>query len=284
MQAEYVERLYHPKMEYYREVYKNSVRWNGADDLKDKDIIIYCEQGFGDTIQFVRYIPKLKEYGCRVHLHCPSPLHRLLNKCTVGIDSIFDKEIEELPKHDYHSLTMSLPFVLGEVETPVPYIHCNEKMNDIHSNKFKIGIAWEGNPDHSNNGERSCPLGLYRRIHDLPEVELYTVQQSIHNVNYIKGCEDMCLYGASLNDFYDTATLMNSMDLIVSIDTSVLHLAGSLARPTIGLLSFNRDGRWDCNINWYPNTTYISQTTPGDWETVSQALETQVKSLIESRS
>lgn len=284
MQSEYIERLYHHKMEFYREVYKNSSRWNGVDDLKDKDIIVYCEQGFGDTLQFVRYLPILKKHGCRIHLHCPTALHKLLLNGMTTITSIFDKDTEELPKHDYHTLSMSLPFVLGvENSTESPYVHCTEKL-EIESSKFKIGIAWEGNPDHSNNGERSCPLGTFRRIHDLDGVELYTVQQSIHNLNFVKDCEDMCLFGASLNDFYDTTMLMNSLDLIVTIDTSVLHLAGALGRPAVGLLSHNRDGRWDCGIDWYPNTTYIMQTIPGDWNGVSLQLENYVNNLLKSQS
>jgi len=280
MQKEYVERLFLPKMEFYREVYKNSPRWDGLSDLEGKDVIVYCEQGYGDIIHFARYLTPLKSLGCRIHLHCPEPLHALLLQHVKGIDSVFDKEETNLPHHDVHTLSMSLPFLLGIVDVPVPYIKINEKMDLSGEEKpgsFKIGIAWEGNPDHSNNDERSAPLGVFRQIHNIPEVSLYTIQQTLHNAKLVEGCEDMTIYGAALPDFRATATLINSMDLIVSVDTSVLHLAGAMGKNTIGLLGKNRDPRWDSGVKWYPSVTLMEQDRPGNWASIAAQMTFYVR-------
>jgi len=267
MQPEYLDRLFNPRMEFYREVYKNSPRWDGIDSIKDKDVIVYCEQGFGDILQMVRYIPYLKHRGCRIHLHCPLELHSLFQKYLKGVDSVFDKDEQNLPKHDYHTLSMSLPFVLGLIDVEVPYINITETLT-LASDKFKIGIAWEGNKNHTNNDVRSCPLGVFRRIHDMTDVDLYMVQKQINDPRFIKDCEDFNLLGTEINSFEDTARLINSMDLIISVDTSVLHLAGAMGKRAFALFGKIKDPRWNSGVNWYPTIKFID----GDWSSISGQL------------
>lgn len=277
MQPEYLDRLMHSKMEFYREVYKNSVRWDGEENIENKHIIIYCEQGFGDIIQFARYLPFLKEKNCIITLHCPLQLHELLKPL---VDNVLDKEIEELPEHDFHMLSMSLPFVLSMVNAPTPYLFAEAK-NVGYDDCYKIGIVWEGNIDHSNNLERSCPLAVFRSIHDIAKVKLFMLSPSINLENLIDGCEDMEILGTELNNFKDTAELIEAMDLVISIDTSVLHLAGALKHKTIGLLSYNKDHRWNLDINWYPSIKFIQQEFSGDWIGISNRLKMHVNMEVQ---
>lgn len=270
MQPEYTDRLLHKNMEYYRECYKNSPRWDGEVDLKNKKVIIYGEQGHGDIIQFMRYIPLLQSKGCDIQVHCSEKLNNLILTNT-NVTSCFEDIDSELPEHDYHIPSMSLTFLLGTYEANIPYISIKEKtLEEI--DKFKIGIAWEGNPNHSNNNERCCPLAIFRKINNLENVKLFMIKKEIHNFELTKDCEDLEIFSVDLSDFQSTAKLINSMDLIITVDTAVLHLSGAMGKKTIGLLSYKHDPRWDLNINWYPSVKLIKQQKTGDWQSVANEI------------
>lgn len=273
MQPEYTERFLHKNMEYYREYYKNSPKWDGEDDLSNKKVIVYGEQGHGDIIQFLRYIPLLKKKDCNISVHCPKNLHNLILENLEGVSDCFEDGIDDLklPDHDYHIPSMSLPFLLGTYEAEVPYIFPKTKTID-ETDKFKIGVAWEGNPNHSNNHERCCPLGVFRKISMIDDVKLFMIQKEIFNLDLTKDCDDLSIYGTNLNNFQDTANLINSMDLIISVDTSVLHLSGAIGKKAIGLISFNHDYRWDLDINWYPSVKLLKQKSPNDWQSIASEI------------
>ncbi len=272
MLSDYLERIYAEKMSFYRDVYKNSPRWLGRTSLKDKIIIIYCEQGFGDIFQFIRYIPSIKEHGCKVILHCPKELHNILKYC--DIDEFLDKDCNNLPSHDYHILSMSIPFVVQEKEIEFPYINYPHKANlSEFVNDFKIGIAWEGNPDHSNNYERNCPLYNFKFL--TKHAKLFMLQKQINIPEYSADCEDLELHSIEITDFTDTASLINSLNLVISVDTSVLHLAGAMNKRTIALLSFQHDPRWKIR-DWYKSVSFIKQDKKYNWESVFRQLSEQM--------
>lgn len=271
MRKEDMNRLNSPKMEYYHWAYGNSPRWNGKDPLLGKHVIVYCEQGFGDTIQFSRYFSDLKKTGCRITAHCRKPLHQLLSGMA---DDFFDDE-DEVPSHDYHVLSMSLPFLLDKIDDELPdeaYIKVSE-VEDLkeHNDFFKIGIAWEGNPDHSNNIYRSCPLKWFKLLSGIKGVRLFMLQNQINTPSLINGAEDLELFSVPIKNFYDTAKLMNAMDLVISVDTAILHLAGALNKPAYGLLSTVHDYRWNVS-NWYKSIKLISQKELAEWEFVFEEL------------
>jgi ADP-heptose:LPS heptosyltransferase len=259
-------------MAYYKAVYANSKMWDGNEPLDGKRVIVYCEQGYGDIIQFSRYFKLLKERGCHVTAHCPKTLHRLL----AGLaDDFIDKdEIIELPPHDFHILSLNLPFELKEVAyKPDPgYLNVSEVADlEEYAGHFKIGIAWEGSVNHSNNADRSCPLEYFAPLAMIPNAKLFMIQNGIHNTALIKNCDNLPLFGVPLDDFYDTAKLINAMDMIISVDTSVLHLAGALNKKTYGLLSYRHDPRWKVN-DWYPSVKLIRQNRHGNWDSVFDAV------------
>lgn len=265
MLQEYIERLSLPSMSLYREVYRNSERWNGDDPLEGKQVIVFGEAGDGDMIHFSRYIPLLLQRQCQVMFHCPTRLHRLFEQ--FGI-TMLDAEQTDLPPHDYHIPSMSLPFVLNQTDVKLPYL--NGTQVDLGYNGTKVGIAWEGNPQHSNNDERSCPLRYFKKLVS-PDRRFYVTKGVIHSTELIEGAEDFDLYGWPIKDYQDTADLLSSVDYVVSVDTSVVHIAGAIGKKIYLLLSYRCDPRWAVK-EWYDNMTIIRQTKPDDWGTVMETL------------
>jgi hypothetical protein len=251
-------------MSYYRDVYKNSPRWDGKESLDGKRVIVYACHGYGDIIQYARYFRYLK--NCHLILHCPPQLHRLM--LTVdGVNEVIDKFDPVLPPHDYNILSLSLPFLLNSIEAKVPYI----KAEPISlENEFKVGIAWEGSTLHPDNNNRSCPLGYFR---ELPGKK-FMLNTIIENEKLIEGSEDMELFSTERKDFFDTAALIASMDIIVSVDTAVLHLAGAMGKPCYGMLCYENDPRWHVT-NWYPSIKFIRQPVLGAWKPAFDVLVKQ---------
>jgi len=283
MQPESLDRLNHPNMEYYRETYKDSERWNGVDSIEGKTVLVYCEQGYGDIIQFARYIPKLKQKGCKVILHCPETLHRIFG--CLGVDGMHERYDDNLPEHDYHAMSMSLPFHFDDPSAEFPYLTVDETkdLSELElGDCFKVGIAWEGNPNHSNNKVRCCPLIKYKRITDkFPNVKLFTLQKAYMRRDLLVGADTMELYASAAEDFYDTGMLVNAMDAIITIDTSILHLCGAMNKQGFGLLSTECDPRWELEgVNWYPSIKMIQQDRPKDWDGVFDRLEVELNKII----
>lgn len=256
-----LDRVKNPVMEFYRHVYSFSKHWNGKDCLENKTVIVYCEQGYGDIIQFLRYINPLKELGCEVILHIPTALFPLLK----GI-SYFDKQSSVLPKHDYHILSLSLPFLLDIKEiSSEPYIEYDKKADLSDFKGTKIGIAWEGSLDHPKNVDRCCPLKYFKILLE-DDVTFFMLQNKI---NVPVDDVDLPIYSIPINDFGDTASLINAVDFVVTVDTSILHLAGALGKRTYGILGTDPDPRWSVG-NWYNTVTLLQ----GEWENILTIIQT----------
>lgn len=262
-----IERINHPKMEFYRETYKNSKRWDG-DSFDGKNIIIYMEQGLGDQIMFFRFIKYFDK--SKIILHTSKELHPIFEN--IGYKCL-DKNCEDLPDHDFHILSLSLPFVLNCSIPLEPYIEISEKTELIKG--FNIGIAWEGNPLHQYNSYRNCPL-KYFKILQKEGINLFSLQPVIHDQNLIMDCEDLYLNGVEINNFYDTAKLINSLDMVISVDTGVLHLAGAMGKNGFGILSpVHTDYRW--NFIWYPSIKMLK----GSWNGIFMNLSPAIQTIIE---
>jgi len=258
-----LERISDDRMAYYRRVYDSSLRLLlGKANLVGKHVIVYCEQGIGDILQVLRYVPLLLKSGCNLTLHCPGALHRLAtNQWDVAV---LEKSNPDLPDHDMHILSMDLP-VLFQF-TNKPYIKVNDLViGDMGVVKPTIGISWEGNPDHPMNPIRSCPLRYFQQLPG----SLVCLQ----NETYLpqEECDDMELIGVIQDDLYDTATIINSVDCVVTVDTSLLHLAGAMGKPTYGLLAQPCDPRWGTKSDvtpWYPSVKLLRQRKEQDWKSV----------------
>lgn len=248
---DYIERFEDERMTYYRETYKNSPQWQG-EKLNGEKIIVYFEQGIGDQIMFLRFLRLL---DAEVIVHAHKDLKRIVK--SMGYQFL-SKDDPNLPEHELHTCSLSLPFLLKKPIPLEPYINIITK-KELPEGK-NIGIAWEGSPEHDNNKTRSCMLKFFKPL--LSIAKMYHLQPQIQDASFIKDAEDMELYGIDdFVDWYDTAELINAVDYVVTVDTGVLHLAGAMGKKTIALLGTGPyDSRWE--HMWYPTVKFIK----GSWE------------------
>jgi len=254
-------------------------RWDGS-PLHGRTILLYSEQGLGDTIQFVRYASMVKERGGRVVVECPGMLLDLFRSCS-GIDQLV-AEAQPLPDFDVQAPLMSLPALfrttLETVPAEVPYLHadpnCIEKWRQrlTYDGTLKVGICWQGNPHHQWDRHRSIPLCYFAPLAEVPDVKLFSLQKW-HGVEQLRELTGR-LPIIELSDaetFADTAAVMTLLDLIITADTSVAHLAGALGVPVWVALAKIADWRWLFDREdtpWYPTMRLFRQPTLGDWKTV----------------
>ncbi|NJL38891.1 MAG: tetratricopeptide repeat protein [Leptolyngbyaceae cyanobacterium SM1_4_3] len=266
--------------------------WDGS-YLNGKTILLHAEQGFGDTIQFIRYAPLVAERGGRVLVECQEALVRLL-QTVPGIEQVIPKDAP-LPEFHVHAPLLSLPRIFGTtlktIPTQVPYLKPPDSNFQLESppDRFKVGIVWAGSPDHRSDRDRSCSLSQFVKLLEVPGIQLYSLQKGARtaDLSQLPNASAIQDLSPQLKDFADTAAAMMQLDLIITVDTSVGHLAGALGRPVWVLLSFAADWRWMCDrpdSRWYPTLRLFRQPTPGDWDSVlTQTLQT-LKTKISSSS
>ena len=260
--------------------------WLGKESIANKTILIYWEQGFGDTIQFARYVKLLENQGATVMFEVQPELKSL---CTgLGEVRVFSAH-DSVPAFDFQCPLMSLPFALQKEVDFIPsckdLISVNADQLSIwgarlgERKKRRIGIAWSGNPIHSNDKNRSMPLEVLKSALG-SEVELICLQKDIHvSDRRLLDSGEIVYFGDEVQDFSDTATLCSLVDEVVSIDTAIVHLAGSLGVKTRLLLPFRPDWRWLMNTSstqWYESVSIIRQKQMGDWQSVAEQLRAGV--------
>ena len=266
--------------------------WNGF-DMKGRTILLYAEYGFGDTIQFIRYAPLVAERGARVIVECQRELVSLLQGCE-GIEKVIPQG-EKLPDFDFRCSLMMLPVVfntsLDTIPKKIPYLTANtalaEKqhtrlLND--TSRMKIGIVWSG----VSTSKKFCSLETFAPLAQLKGVSFYSLQKGEAAKDILNAPKGMQLYDCSdeMNDFSDTAALIENLDLVISIDTSVAHLTGALGKPAWTLLPFLPDWRWLLDREdspWYPTMKLFRQPSLGDWKSVIDKVMGNLRSLIRER-
>ncbi|XGV95487.1 MAG: tetratricopeptide repeat protein [Leptolyngbya sp. BL-A-14] len=274
--------------------------WDGS-ELNGARILLYAEPGagFGDTLQFVRYAPLVAQRGGRVIVECQEPLLRLL-KTVQGIDALVAAG-EPLPAFDLQASLLSLPFLfattLETIPVHVPYVSAPVPgditadlapiINDQKTQKcpLQVGLVWGGDPNHLHDQERSCPLSAFSAFLTTPGVTFYSLQKGVHRLELVNnGALPIHDWHDRLTDFADTAVAIEQLDLVISVDTAVAHLAGAMAKPVWVLLPFASDWRWmmQCQTSpWYPTAQLFRQLRPQDWvgvcTQVAQALNHLVK-------
>jgi len=275
-------------------------RWDG-EDLEGKTIIVHHEQGFGDTLQFCRFLPQLRAGGAHVIAAVPQPLLRL-----IAISGLADEVClvdGPPPPADFHVPMMSVPFHLGITRDTIPsepYLRAPEAGLGIPimkppGTRLMVGLCWAGSSGYVPDLRRSMPFEHLLDLIDMPALSFVSLQKGERAGDIQRhGMRSMIgdLSGI-LGDFADTAAAMMQVDLVISVDTSVLHLAGALGRPAIGLFSNWRCWRWLVNRDdspWYPTMRLCTQESPGDWtglmQTVRQVIEDaeveEVQTVVES--
>ncbi len=278
-------------------------RWDGS-DLNGKTILIHAEQGLGDTFQFIRYAKLIKEKNGTVIVAVQKPLVTLMKRCK-GVDQVIS--LDDTPPHfDVHSPMLSLPYVMktriDTVPNEIPYLHADEKLvaewkEKLAADKnFKIGICWQGNDNYATPmlratvAQKSVHPKEFEPICSVPGVSIYSLQKmtgtdqlkEIPNTMHIKTFDGD--FDQSHGRFMDTAAVIKNLDLVITVDTSVSHLASGLGTPTWILLPNPADWRWMIDRNdspWYPNVTRLfKQPTPGDWKSMIAEVTDELKKHI----
>jgi tetratricopeptide (TPR) repeat protein len=236
--------------------------WKG-EDLRGKTILLHAEQGLGDTIQFVRYIPMLVENGANVWLACQTELNALLGDTLQVL-----RPGQTIPQYDYHCSLLNLPMMFGttaeNIPAAIPYIKATQKQNK--SAKFSVGLVWAGSKDHKDDARRSIRFEQLSPILHVPGVEFFSLQKSASSSQAAgSGITDLT---AELSDFRDTAAIIANLDLVITVDTAVAHLAGAMGKPVWVLLARIPDWRWMLQRSdspWYPTMRLFRQQRRGDW-------------------
>jgi len=255
--------------------------WAG-EPLEGASILLHAEQGFGDTIQFARYAPLVAERGGRVILEVHPLLVRLL--ATLAPDVRVVARAETPPRTDHHCPLMSLPRAFGTtlatIPAAVPYLRPAEEDAERWRRRLdgapglRVGLVWAGNPRHRNDRNRSLPVRHLAPLLAVPGVRFFSLQTgdaraTLPSLPGGAAVEDVM---GEVRDFADTAALLVNLDLVIAVDTAVVHLAGALGVPCWALLAYAPDWRWlldRADSPWYPSLRLFRQSRPGDWGTVT---------------
>ncbi len=270
--------------------------WDGS-AAAGRTILLYCEQGLGDTLQFIRYAPLVKKRTGTLIVACQKPLLKLLAACP-GIDRLVDAG-RPLPPHDVHRPMLDLPRIFGTtletIPAEVPYVFADpglvekwrEELRGIEG--LRIGIAWQGNPQYRGDRARSVPLVHFVTLARVPGVRLISLQKGpgTEQLAGLPGAVEVLDLGRRLDEaagpFMDTAAVMGCVDLVIASDTAAAHLAGALGVPVWVALPTSSDWRWLLDRDdspWYPTMRLFRQARSGEWGEVFARIAAELSKLI----
>lgn len=254
--------------------------WQGQAGVR---LIVYAEQGFGDTLQFVRFIPDLQERVEKLVLVVPSELLELLRRSLPGVEVMLEAQLNRL-EFDAVLPLMSAPYRLGynsaeQLTAPDPYLHADPVKTSLWSGRLgaysapvNIGVAWQGSRKHKMDALRSVPAQQLVAAVAQSTVKLHSLQAGDEAPAVPQGMID---WRTEIQDFDDLAAIVHELDCVVTVDTAVAHLAGALGKQVYLLLPFAPDWRWGvCSEHciWYDKMQLLRQASPGDWDSVLDRL------------
>lgn len=266
--------------------------WLGNERLEGKTILIAADEGLGDTIQFVRYVPMVARLGAQIILVVQDALHSLLLHFPGIAQCVPLSASSHLPAFDFHCPIMSLPLALKtrleSIPSAISYLPSpprtrvrawKERLGPHH--KFRVGLVWSGNPEHLDDHNRSIPLRTLSSVLDV-SATFVSLQKDLGSddrkaMQELPGLLD---FSDGFTDFVETAALIKCLDLVVAVDTSVAHLAASLGRPTWVLLPYTPDYRWLLDRDdspWYPTMRLFRQTSSRDWREVLDQVRSELR-------
>ncbi len=262
-------------------------RWSGQ-KLCGKRILLWAEQGLGDTIQFLRFVRVVAELGARVVLCLPPTLHGLIPQA-MAVETVLAPG-DRHPEVDYECPLMSLAMICGFARQGQRGPYLQPRPEDARKwtehlsayDGLRVGIAWSGSPHNLNNLHRSLPLRLLEPLANVNGVHLFSLQrgsgsEELRNCRMrIDGCETLC------RDLAETAAFIASLDLVISVDTSIAHLAGALGKPTWVLLAYMPHWAWLIGREdspWYSTAQLFRQNTPGDWGSIVEKVRIHLQNF-----
>ncbi|HSZ55527.1 MAG TPA: tetratricopeptide repeat protein [Tepidisphaeraceae bacterium] len=248
--------------------------WDGG-ELVGRRIFLHTEQGLGDAIQFIRYMPQVQERGGRVIVGCFPQLRRLFED-QLGIERVVAEQ-EPLPVFEVHCPLLSLPRVFGTtletIPSSNPYLQVRpewtEKWKSQLPRGMNIGLVWSGNPEHKKDRDRSIPVSSLAPLGQIKNVSWISLQKGAAIGQVRPQGLDLLDFTAELKDLADTAGLIHHLDLVIAVDTAVAHLAGAMGKPVWLLLPFAPDWRWLLDREdspWYPTMRLFRQRARGRWD------------------
>ncbi len=264
--------------------------WLGNEPLAGKTILLHAEQGFGDTLQFVRYAPLLAGQGARVICEVQPELKLLLSKLP---DITVIAAGEALPAFDLHCPLLSLPLALktelSTIPADIPYVAASAErlahwQGFLPSGAPRAGFVWSGSATHNNDANRSIALARFAALFENPPLRCISLQTELRadDREALRGLPRLMHLGDDIRDFADTAAIIALLDVVVSVDTAVAHLAGALGKPVIILLPHAVDFRWmqqRSDTPWYPAAKLMRQPAFGDWDSVIAGLRDELLEL-----
>lgn len=255
--------------------------WTGAQDVAGKILFIHHEQGLGDTLQFIRYLRRVEALGATIVLSVQNTLTELLRPLYPKVTFIAERRIPT--RFDFHCALLSLPNACGAPYEPdgseAPYVFSDPERREAIAamlgpkSRPRIGLAWSGNPRHPNDSQRSMPFKALLPMLASDDCQWIALQNDIQprDAEAFKACSRIESYPRAQSDFSNTACLIDLMDLVITVDTSLAHLAGAMNRPVWILLPFSAEWRWlqgRDDSPWYPSARLFRQTSIGDWTSV----------------
>ncbi|HVG80901.1 MAG TPA: tetratricopeptide repeat protein [Methylomirabilota bacterium] len=264
--------------------------WEG-EDLAGQRILLWAEQGFGDTIAASRFVALVKAQGATVYLECPPALMRLFRPLP-GVDRLITAG-ERLPQADLHAPLMELPRLFATYPStvpPPPDLHPDPQLGAKFEPLFAkaggritVGIAWGGNPAYAGDAQRSLEFARFLPLADNPKVQLVSLQKGPQAEQLAAAPSGRILDAAPLlEDFADTAALMDRLDLVITVDSAPAHLAGTLGRPAWVLLPFTPYWFWLLDREdspWYPSVRLFRQSKRADWAAVFERVAAELQSF-----
>ncbi|NEQ40718.1 MAG: tetratricopeptide repeat protein [Okeania sp. SIO3I5] len=265
--------------------------WDGS-NFQGKTLLVYTEQGGGDSIQFIRYIPLVKKLGGRVIIELNQAGLKLLFTTFSEIDELFVIG-EKLPDFDLQISLMSLPLIfqttLETIPAKIPYLLVPKSTHftipPASEKNLKVGICWQTRSNTKTSQKRSCPVEYLEGIISIDKANFYILQKEVlpTDLEWLNSQTKIHHLGSSFNDLADTAAAIQQLDLVITIDTVIAHLAGALGKPVWVILNFDSDWRWMLDRNdspWYPTSRLFRQQKIADWDSVLLDVKDSLKKLL----
>lgn len=272
--------------------------WDGSDPA-GKTMLLTAEQGLGDTLHFVRMAQLLRSRGAKTAVHCQAPLLALLQTAE-GLGTFVPNNVAWQQPVDWQCSLIDAADLLGlnadNIPVQVPYLRAAPQLRQYWQQRFppsaptfRVGIAWQGNPDHQADTYRSLPLANFERLSSLPNIELVSLQSGVgtEQIAHWRGARPLTLLPPDVDQssgaFMDTAAIMHSLDLVITSDTAIAHLAGALGVPTWIALGYVPDWRWLLDRSdspWYPSVRLFRQPKMGDWSSVFDHMAAALPELV----
>jgi tetratricopeptide (TPR) repeat protein len=269
--------------------------WLGDAPISGKTILLHAEQGFGDTIQFVRYAPLLAGRGAKVICEVQPELQALVSQPENAAlrDIRFMAAGAPRPAFDLHCPMLSLPLAFGTqpgtVPAAVPYLAASPERqaywrDRLPPGRLRAGFVWSGQSSHKNDSNRSIALPRLSALFENPEVRCFSLQRELRDADAkaLRDLPNLVHLGGEFGDFADTAAVISLLDVVVSVDTAVAHLAGALGKPVMILLPHAADFRWmrgRDDTPWYPSAKLFRQPAFGDWDSVMARVADELRHL-----